>query len=86
MAFGAIALLNAGFGLVKRKVGPMLVKGVKLASKDSGKWFKNNFKLSGRGADEIGATNAGQVQSAMAGMSTTTMLAVAAGAFLLLKK
>lgn len=81
MAFGLLALAKVGFGLAKGKAGKFIVdkvkKGAKLVGGDSKKWLNKNFKLSGRGADELGINN---TQSNPVGGDSSNLLKYAAAA------
>ena len=61
MAFGLLALAKVGFGLAKGKAGKFIVnklkKGAQLVVPDAKKWLNKNFKLSGRGAEQMGVSN-----------------------------
>jgi hypothetical protein len=80
-------LAKQGFALArKNKVGAKLLgwakKGFSLTNTGNGMQFKS----SGFNANVGGGNATASVGNAVSGMSTTTLIAVAAGAFLLLKK
>lgn len=60
-AFLVPAAIAAGKSLVVKKgwnwVKNIATKGFNLAKKDGAKWVNDNFKLSGRGANELGISN-----------------------------
>ena len=80
-------LASQGFALArKNKIGAKLLgwakKGFSLTNNGNGMQFKS----SGFNVNAGGGNATASVGNAVSGMSTTTLIAVAAGAFLLLKK
>lgn len=87
-AFLVPAAIAAGKSLVVKKgwnwVKNLATKGFNLAKKDGGKWLNKNFKLTGRGADELGISN---VSTQQVGSSSNLLkyAAAAVAAFTLFK-